>query len=107
MSGGQRQRIAIARAFIKDAPFLLLDEATSSLDSESEEKIQNALKKLMKGKTSLVIVHRLSTINDADKIIMLDKGTIVNSGTHQELIKNSNLYNKLYELQFLKNEKNV
>ena len=102
LSGGQRQRIAIARAFIKDAPYLLLDEATSSLDSETEKKIQNSLNKLLKGKTSLVIAHRLSTINDSDKIILIDKGQIKNIGTHNVLIKESKLYKRLYELQFLK-----
>ena len=104
LSGGQRQRISIARAFLKNAPFLLLDEATSSLDTESEEKIQKALKKLMKNKTTIVIAHRLSTIKDADKILLIENGILRNSGTHQCLIKNSDLYKRLYEIQFKKNK---
>ena len=104
LSGGQRQRISIARAFLKNAPFLLLDEATSSLDTESEEKIQKALKKLMKNKTTIVIAHRLSTIKDADKILLVENGILRNSGTHQCLIKNSDLYKRLYEIQFKKNK---
>lgn len=104
LSGGQRQRISIARAFLKNSPFLLLDEATSSLDTESEEKIQKALKKLMKNKTTIVIAHRLSTIKDADKILLVENGILRNSGTHQYLIKNSNLYRRLYEIQFKKNK---
>lgn len=105
LSGGQRQRVAIARAFLKNAPFLLLDEATSALDSESEKRIQGALNKLMINRTSLVIAHRLSTINDADKIIVLEKGKIIDSGNHDQLIKKSGLYKKLYKLQFSKNVK--
>ncbi len=104
LSGGQRQRISIARAFLKDSPFLLLDEATSSLDSESEQKIQSALKKLMKKKTTLVIAHRLSTIKNADKIVLIENGTLRNSGTHHHLMKSSNLYKKLYQIQFSKKE---
>ena len=104
LSGGQRQRISIARAFLKNSPFLLLDEATSSLDTESEEKIQKALKKLMKNKTTIVIAHRLSTIKDADKILLIENGILRNSGTHQCLIKNSDLYKRLYEIQFKKNK---
>ena len=107
MSGGQRQRIAIARAFLKNSPFLLLDEATSSLDSISEEKIQNAIKNLMVGRTSLVIAHRLSTIKDADKIIVIDKGKVVESGNHKKLISSSPLYKNLYNLQFRVKEKNA
>ena len=105
LSGGQRQRIAIARAFLKNSPFLLLDEATSSLDSISEEKIQKALKKLMIGRTSLVIAHRLSTIKDADKILVVEKGKITDSGSHKELISRSGTYKNLYELQFKVNSK--
>ena len=107
LSGGQRQRIAIARAFLKNSPFLLLDEATSSLDSISEEKIQNAIKNLMVGRTSLVIAHRLSTIKDADKIIVIDKGKVVESGNHKKLISSSPLYKNLYNLQFRVKEKNA
>ena len=102
LSGGQRQRISIARAFLKNAPFLLLDEATSSLDSQSEKKIQGALKVLMKNRTTLVIAHRLSTIKDADQILVLDKGSLLDEGSHEKLLKRSLLYKKLYELQFEK-----
>ena len=105
LSGGQRQRIAIARAFLKNSPFLLLDEATSSLDSISEEKIQKALRSLMIGRTSLVIAHRLSTIKDADKILVVEKGKILDSGSHKELISRSGTYKNLYELQFKTNTK--
>jgi len=106
LSGGQRQRIAIARAFLKNAPFLLLDEATSSLDSLSEEKIQKALKKLLVGKTSLVIAHRLSTINDADEIMVLEKGKILDQGPHEKLISRSGIYKNLYEIQFKEKKDN-
>lgn len=100
LSGGQRQRLAIARALLKDAPILILDEATSALDTESERHIQLALEQLMKNRTTLVIAHRLSTIEKADKILVLDKGQIVEQGTHQELLKYSGQYAKLHELQF-------
>ena len=100
LSGGQRQRIAIARAVLKDPRILILDEATSSLDSESERLVQEALDKLMVGRTSLVIAHRLSTIRKANRILVLDDGKITESGTHDQLIQNQNgLYKGLLELQ--------
>ncbi|MFQ5983420.1 MAG: ABC transporter ATP-binding protein, partial [Woeseiaceae bacterium] len=100
LSGGQRQRIAIGRALLKDAPVLILDEATSSLDTQSERHIQDALNKLMKDRTTLVIAHRLSTVESADRIIVLDKGSIVESGNHRELIAQDGLYANLYRMQF-------
>lgn len=101
LSGGQRQRVAIARAILKDPKILILDEATSSLDSESEKLVQDALSELMKNRTSIVIAHRLSTVRSADKIIVLDKGEIAESGTHSELMKNSSgIYRNLNEKQF-------
>ena len=101
LSGGQKQRIAIARAMIKDAPILLLDEATSSLDSESEKKVQEALDKLMKNKTALIVAHRLSTIKNVDLIYVIDKGKIVEKGSHSELINKNGLYSYLFKTQFL------
>ena len=101
LSGGQRQRISIARAILRNAPILVLDEATSALDSESEKLVQDALHNLMKDRTSFVIAHRLSTIKHADRIIVMDKGQIVESGTHDSLLKNSGLYQKYYEIQFI------
>ncbi|KAA8482809.1 ABC transporter fused permease/ATP-binding protein [Arcticibacter tournemirensis] len=101
LSGGQRQRIAIARALLKDPAILILDEATSSLDSESERLVQEALEVLMKNRTSIIIAHRLSTIREADRIIVLEKGNIIESGTHDELMKNEEgLYRYLSQLQF-------
>ena len=99
LSGGQKQRISIARAFLKNSPIILLDEATSSLDAESEEKIQNAVLNLTKNKTTLVIAHRLSTIIRADKIIIINRGKIIDVGTHDELLKNSTIYKNLYSKQ--------
>ena len=103
VSGGQRQRLAIARAMLKNAPILLLDEATSALDTESERHVQGALKKLMQGRTTLVIAHRLSTVMDADLIHVINQGKLAESGSHDELIAKDGLYAKLYALQF-KNE---
>jgi subfamily B ATP-binding cassette protein MsbA len=100
LSGGQRQRIAIGRALLKDAPVLILDEATSSLDTKSERRIQEALAALMKNRTTLVIAHRLSTVESADQIIVLDKGRIVESGTHTELLAANGQYAGLYHMQF-------
>ena len=100
LSGGQRQRIAIARAMLKDPPILLLDEATSSLDAESERLVQEALANLMEGRTSLVIAHRLATVQHADRILVMDDGQVVASGTHAELIRDNPLYARLAALQF-------
>lgn len=100
LSGGQRQRLAIARALLKNPRILLLDEATSSLDSESEAQVQDALERLMKNRTTFIIAHRLSTVQDADRILVLEEGKIVQDGTHTELIKGKGLYKHLYDLQF-------
>ncbi len=104
MSGGQRQRIAIARAILKNAPILILDEATSALDSESERHVQAALETLMQGRTTLIIAHRLSTIEKADRIVVLQKGEIVEIGTHQELLAKGDVYAQLHRIQFMWND---
>jgi ATP-binding cassette subfamily B protein len=101
LSGGQAQRLSIARALLTDPPILLLDEATSSLDAESERLVQEALDEIMPGRTTLVIAHRLATVRKADRILVLDQGSIVAEGKHEELIEDNPLYARLSELQFL------
>ena len=100
LSGGERQRISVARALLKDAPLLILDEATSALDTESERHIQAALERLMSDRTTLVIAHRLSTVERADRIIVLDRGRIVEMGKHAELLAKGGHYAALHRLQF-------
>jgi subfamily B ATP-binding cassette protein MsbA len=104
LSGGERQRIAVARAILKNAPILILDEATSALDSESESLVQAALQNLMSGRTVFVIAHRLSTVRRADRIVVLDNGTISDIGAHEELMQKLGTYRRLYELQFAEAE---
>ena len=101
LSGGQKQRVAIARALLKDAPILILDEATSALDSKSERAIQEALAEVVKHRTTLVIAHRLSTIENADQVVVLDKGRVIESGTHEELLQRGTAYARLYQTQFV------
>jgi subfamily B ATP-binding cassette protein MsbA len=100
LSGGQRQRLAIARALYKNPPILILDEATSALDVQTERLLKDALNHLMEGRTVLVVAHRLSTVQHADQILVIDKKKIVQSGTHEELLEDEGLYRKLYEMQF-------
>ena len=100
LSGGQRQRVAIARALLRDAPILLLDEATSALDAESERLVQQALERLMQGRTTLVIAHRLATVRAADRIVVMDHGRIVEQGNHATLSAAGGLYARLAALQF-------
>jgi subfamily B ATP-binding cassette protein MsbA len=100
LSGGQRQRISIARALLKNSPVLVLDEATAALDNESERRVQQELALLMRGRTTLVIAHRLSTVENADRIIVLDRGRIVETGTHQQLLALGGLYASLHGTQF-------
>ena len=104
LSGGQRQRLAIARALFKNPPILVLDEATSALDTESERLVQQALNNLMRGRTTLVIAHRLSTVRSAHKIVVLEKGEIVEVGKHDELLGRRGIYRRLYDLQFVDQE---
>ncbi len=101
LSGGERQRIAIARAILKNAPILILDEATSALDSESESLVQSALQNLVAGRTVFVIAHRLSTVRRADRIVVLENGSISDVGAHEDLMKKLGTYRRLYDLQFL------
>jgi len=100
LSGGQKQRLAIARAILRDPKILLLDEATSALDAQSEHLVQNALNDLMKGRTTLIIAHRLATVAHVDRILVMDQGALVDQGTHQQLMQTSALYQRLAQLQF-------
>ena len=101
ISGGERQRLAIARAILKNPPILMLDEATSSLDAESEKLVQEAIENLMVNRTVVMIAHRLATVKKADRIIVLDKGVIVEQGTHEKLLSEEGIYSRLHNLQLL------
>jgi subfamily B ATP-binding cassette protein MsbA len=101
LSGGERQRIAIARALLKNAPILILDEATSALDTESEALVQTALQNLMAGRTVFVIAHRLSTVRRADRIVVIENGTVADVGTHDDLINRLGTYKRLHDMQFV------
>ena len=103
LSGGEKQRLSIARAFLKNSKIILLDEATSSLDSETEEKIQKALEKLISNKTTIVIAHRLSTILNSNIIYVLDKGKVIDQGKHNHLLKHSEIYQNFYNRQIKEN----
>jgi subfamily B ATP-binding cassette protein MsbA len=107
LSGGQRQRLAIARALLIDAPVLILDEATSALDAESEQLVQRAIGNLIRNRTTIVIAHRLSTIRKADLIVVMERGQIIERGTHAELLARGGQYQKLYELQFADEEEEL
>jgi len=110
LSGGERQRIAIARAILKNAPILILDEATSALDSESEKYIQTSIRELMKDKTVIAVAHRLSTLREMDRIVVMDKGRIVETGTHAALLRQKGLYHSFYDMQskgFIKIDENA
>ena len=102
LSGGEKQRLSIARAMLKGSPIILLDEATSSLDSETESKIQNAINMLTKNRTTIVIAHRLSTILNSDTIYVIDKGSVIGSGSHKHLLENSTIYQNFYNKQLKK-----
>jgi len=99
LSGGEKQRIAIARALLKNPPILILDEATSQLDADSEKIVQQALEQLIQGRTVFIVAHRLSTVKSASRIIVMDKGRIVEKGTHQELLEKNGLYKRIYSMQ--------